>query len=62
MIQLYDLGNGVMEISCEKYGTYRNGADLVLRKAIKWGIPFKELEYAIDCMLKLDHDYADLGS
>lgn len=61
MIQLYDLGNGMMEISSEKFGTFKSTANLVLRTAIRWGIPYSELEYAIDCMLKNDHDYADFG-
>lgn len=61
MIQLYDLGNDIWEISCEKYGTFKSSSALVFRKAINWGIPYSELEYAIESLLKNNDDYADFG-
>ncbi len=61
MIQLYDLGNDIWEIHSEKYGIFKSSSALVFRKAIRWGIRYSDLEYAIDSMLKNDHDYADFG-
>lgn len=61
MFQLYDHGNNVWEICSEKQGSFKSGFELVIRKAINWGIPFRELEMAVESMLRNDDDYADFG-